>query len=56
MKCPEIEFVEMWEYLDKPYKSWPIVDALICFYSEGFPYLKAWKYVKKHKPFLINNL
>ena len=37
-------------------KSWPVVDAMICFYSEGFPYLMAWKYVKKHKPFLINDL
>ena len=46
----------MWECLDKSYKDWPKVDALICFYSEGFPYLKAWKYVKKYKPFLINDL
>ena len=46
----------MWEFLDKPYKAWPAVDALICFWSEGFPYLKAWKYVRRHKPFLINNL
>ena len=35
---------------------WPKVDAMICFYSEGFPYLMAWKYVKLHKPFLINSL
>ena len=32
------------------------MDALICFYSDGFPYLKAWNYVRKNKPFLINNL
>lgn len=56
ISCPQIKIVEMWEYLDKNYKEWPIVHALICFYSEGFPYLKAWKYVKKNKPFLINNL
>lgn len=37
-------------------KLWPKVDALICFHSDGFPYLNAWKYVKKHRPFLINNL
>lgn len=37
-------------------KLWPKVDALICFYSDGFPYLMAWKYVKLHNPFLINNL
>jgi inositol hexakisphosphate/diphosphoinositol-pentakisphosphate kinase len=32
------------------------VDALICFHSDGFPYLMAWRYVQKHRPFLINNL
>lgn len=46
----------MWECLEKNYKEWPKVDALICFYSDGFPYLNAWKYVKKNKPFLINDL
>jgi glutathione synthase/RimK-type ligase-like ATP-grasp enzyme len=35
---------------------WPPVDALICFYSDGFPYLMAWHYVQKHRPFLINSL
>ncbi len=29
---------------------------MICFYSEGFPFVQAWRYVKKHKPLLINNL
>lgn len=33
-----------------------MVDALICFFSDGFPYLMAWKYVNRHKPFLINDL
>ncbi len=37
-------------------KVWPKVDVLICFYSDGFPYLKAWRYVRKNKPMLINNL
>nr|VVW85878.1 unnamed protein product [Nymphaea colorata] len=37
-------------------KLWPKVDAMICFYSDGFPYLMAWKYVKAHNPFLINSL
>ena len=33
-----------------------MVDALICFYSDGFPYRMAWEYVQRHQPFLINNL
>lgn len=33
-----------------------MVDALICFYSDGFPYRMAWEYVHRHQPFLINNL
>ena len=37
-------------------QDWPIVDALICFYSDGFPYIKAWRYVQMHQPFLINDL
>jgi inositol hexakisphosphate/diphosphoinositol-pentakisphosphate kinase len=31
------------------------VDALICFHSDGFPYLMAWKYIQKHRPYLIND-
>ena len=56
LKCPEIDILLMWEYLDKPPYEWPVVDVLICFYSDGFPYLRAWRYVKEHKPMLINNL
>lgn len=37
-------------------QTWPVVDALICFFSEGFPYLMAWRYVDKNKPYLINDL
>ena len=36
-------------------EKWPIVDALIIFYSDGFPYNKGLKYINYRKPFLIND-
>ena len=36
-------------------ERWPIVDALIIFYSDGFPYNKGLKYINMHHPFLIND-
>ena len=36
-------------------KNWPIVDALIVFFSSGFPYNKGLKYVKMRQPVLIND-
>ena len=36
-------------------EEWPIVDALIIFYSDGFPYNKALKYINLTKPYLIND-
>ena len=38
----------------KQIEEWPIVDALIIFFSDGFPYKKGQKYVHLRKPFLIN--
>ena len=35
--------------------KWPLVDALIIFYSDGFPYNKRLKYINLSKPFLIND-
>ncbi|CEF59472.1 ATP-grasp fold domain and ATP-grasp fold,RimK-type domain-containing protein [Strongyloides ratti] len=40
----------------KSIDEWPIVDALITFYSTGFPIEKAIKYVTKYQPFVINDL
>jgi len=42
--------------LNKPITEWPKVDALISFYSSGFPLKKAQMYVEMHKPYQINDL
>ena len=36
-------------------EDWAIVDALIIFFSNGFPFTKALKYINLRKPFLIND-
>lgn len=36
-------------------EEWPTVDALIIFFSNGFPYNKGLKYINLRKPFLIND-
>ena len=39
-----------------PIESWPIVDCLISFYSNGFPLSKAIEYAKLRKPLVLNDL
>ncbi|TGZ59401.1 hypothetical protein CRM22_009096 [Opisthorchis felineus] len=42
--------------LHEPIESWPLCDALVSFYSEGFPLEKAIAYSKLRKPYLVNDL
>uniref|UniRef100_A0A0N5CGY8 Inositol hexakisphosphate and diphosphoinositol-pentakisphosphate kinase n=1 Tax=Strongyloides papillosus TaxID=174720 RepID=A0A0N5CGY8_STREA len=37
-------------------EEWPVVDALITFYSTGYPIEKVMKYIEKYQPYLINDL
>ena len=39
----------------KEIEDWPIVDALIIFFSDGFPFNKGLKYIELRKPFLVND-
>lgn len=42
--------------LNEPIEEWPVVEALIAFYSTRFPTEKVMAYVKLRKPFLLNDL
>ena len=41
--------------IHKTVQEWPYCDALIAFYSEGFPLEKAIEYVNVRKPKLVIN-
>lgn len=42
--------------LDEPPESWPVVDVLISFFSDGFPLEKAIAYADLRRPVLVNDL
>ena len=39
----------------KEIENWPIVEAMIVFFSTGFPFNKVLDYIKLRKPFLVND-
>mmetsp|Transcript_7486 Transcript_7486/g.7713 ORF Transcript_7486/g.7713 Transcript_7486/m.7713 type:complete len:136 (-) Transcript_7486:18-425(-) len=42
--------------LNEDIEKWPVVEALIAFFSTGYPTEKALNYIELRKPFLINDL
>ena len=42
--------------LNADVKDWPICDALIAFYSDGYPLEKAEAYAELRKPYVLNDL
>lgn len=42
--------------LEDPVSEWPLCDALLSFFSEGFPLNKAIEYAKLRRPYLVNDL
>ena len=42
--------------LNEPVDQWPLCDAMIAFYSKGFPLDKAIKYQQLRKPLIFNDL
>ena len=42
--------------LQQQIEEWPIVDALISFFSDGFPLAKAQSYATLREPFVVNDL
>jgi hypothetical protein len=42
--------------LHQPIEEWPVCDALIAFFSKGYPLQKVKEYAALRKPFILNDL
>lgn len=42
--------------MSDPVETWPTCDALISFFSGGFPFTKVLRYIYIHKPYMINDV
>lgn len=53
----EFDIIKITEeiFYNSDIEDWPVVHALIIFFSNGFPFSKASKYIQLRKPFLIND-
>ena len=54
--CFEVTVFEEGSILNDPVEAWPVCDALISFFSTGFPLGKAVDYCRLRNPFQVNNL
>ena len=54
----EFQVISMSEemILNEPVEDWPQCDALIAFYSDGFPLKKAQEYARLRRPLVFNDL
>ena len=56
-KYGDMEFIVMTDkqIQEDPIDQWPVFDALITFYADGYPTDKVIEYVKKVNPILVND-
>lgn len=41
---------------NKPVEEWPVVEALLCWHSDGFPLAKAQAYVRLRQVYMVNDV
>ncbi|RKP14231.1 hypothetical protein BJ684DRAFT_8908, partial [Piptocephalis cylindrospora] len=54
----EFEFISFGDdlLLQSPIEEWPRCDFLLAFHSTGFPLFKAMDYVRRYRPYCVNDL